>query len=160
MISEPGNMKRNEPPLNGNSTSRRSFLNFLLGGGLIILMGQALYPLIRYIIPPKVAEPDPTSVVAGKISELPVNTGRIFRFGTKPGLLIKTPDGKIRAFSATCTHLQCTVQYDTEGKRIFCACHNGVFDLNGINVAGPPPRPLVPYKVIEKEDDIIVAKGD
>src|SRR3972149_3406990 len=133
MIQEQGNMKINNTTTKENTTSRRSFLNFLIGGGLIVLMGQILYPLIRYIIPPKIAEPDPTSVVAGKISELPVNSGKIFRFGTKPGLLIKTADGKIRAFSATCTHLQCTVQYDSEGKRIFCACHNGIFDLNGIN---------------------------
>ncbi len=30
---------------------------------------------------------------------------------------------------------------------IWCACHNGHYDLFGKNVAGPPPRPLEPYKV-------------
>ena len=140
--------------------TRRSFLNFLLGGGLLILAGQALYPLVRYIIPPKVAEPMPTSVVAGKVKELVPNSGKIFHFGTKAGLLIRTPEGEIRAFNATCSHLQCTVQYNSKDKKIWCACHNGYYDLHGINVAGPPPRPLEVYKVVERGDEIIVAKGD
>ena len=140
--------------------NRRTFLNLLLGGGLLVLLGQILYPIIRYIIPPIIAEPIPISVVAGKISDLIANSGKIFRFGSKAGLLIKTPDGQIRAFNATCTHLQCTVQYSAELKQIWCACHNGHYDLNGINVSGPPPRPLEPYKVILKGNDIIVTKGD
>ena len=143
-----------------NSSTRRTFLNYLLGGGLLIMAGQVLYPLIQYILPPKVAEPTPTSVVAGKASELVPNSGKIFRFGSKAGILIKTPDGEIRAFNATCTHLQCTVQYDAKDKKIWCACHNGSYDLHGVNVAGPPPRPLEVYKVIERGDEIIVAKGD
>ncbi len=32
-----------------------------------------------------------------------------------------------------------------EKAHIWCACHNGHFDLN--NVAGPPPRPLDAYVV-------------
>jgi cytochrome b6-f complex iron-sulfur subunit len=141
-------------------TSRRTFLNFLLGGGLVILFGQMIYPLVRYIIPPKMAEPTPTSVVAAKVSDLQPNTGKIFHFGTKAGLLIRTPEGEFRAFNATCTHLQCTVQYDSNGRKIWCACHNGFYDLNGVNVAGPPPRPLESYKVVQKGEDIIVAKRD
>ena len=65
-----------------------------------------------------------------------------FNFGGKPCLVIRTPDGQVRAFNAVCTHLECTVEYRAAEADIFCNCHNGVYDLNGRNVSGPPPRPL------------------
>ena len=49
--------------------------------------------------------------MAGKVGELKPNSGKIFRFGSRPGLLIRTASGEYRAISATCTHLGCTVQY-------------------------------------------------
>ena len=51
------------------------------------------------------------------------------------------------AFSATCTHLDCIVEYRPGVKKIWCNCHDGQYDLNGRNVGGPPPRPLTPYTV-------------
>jgi Rieske Fe-S protein len=70
-----------------------------------------------------------------------------FNFGGKPCLVIRTPEGEIRAFNAVCTHVDCTVAYRADKGDIFCNCHNGVYDLNGRNVSGPPPRPLEVYKV-------------
>ena len=55
---------------------------------------------------------------------------------------MRTPDGQFRAFSAVCTHLDCTVQYKADTSQIWCACHNGLYDLSGNVVSGPPPRPL------------------
>ena len=52
----------------------------------------------------------------------------------------------------------CTVQYDSGEKEIVCACHGGVFDLNGKNVAGPPPKPLVMYSVNVRGDEIVVSR--
>ena len=74
-------------------------------------------------------------------------SGRIFRFGNKPGILIRTPSGELRAFTAICTHLGCTVQYRQDLQHIWCACHNGHYDLDGVNIAGPPPRPLERYAI-------------
>ena len=139
--------------------TRRHFLDILLGGGILILLGQIVYPLLRYVIPPRVAEPIPTSVIAGTVNELVPNSGKIFKFGLKPGLLIRTSEGEYRAFSATCTHLDCTVQYRPDLKQIWCACHDGHYDLSGINIAGPPPRPLTPYKIMIRDTDILVSKG-
>ena len=59
-------------------------------------------------------------------------------------------DGQPRAFNAVCTHLQCTVEYRAASQDIFCNCHNGVYDLNGRNVAGPPPRPLEVYQAVKR----------
>ena len=79
-----------------------------------------------------------------------------------PGLgdvvLIRTADGQFRAFDAICTHLDCTVQYQPDTSQIWCACHNGHFDLTGRNVQGPPPRPLDAYDVNVRGEEIVVSK--
>lgn len=138
--------------------SRRSFLNRILGGSLIAFSASVLYPVWRFLIPPVDDSVKPTSVVAGRLGELTPNSGKIFRFGNQPGILIMTPKGELRAFSAICTHLDCTVQYRDDHEHIWCACHNGHYDLNGTNIKGPPPRPLEPYKVVVKGDEIITIK--
>ena len=66
--------------------------------------------------------------------------------------------GDVRAFSAVCTHLACTVQYRPDFQHIWCACHNGHYDLQGKNIAGPPPRPLDAYKVDIAGDEVYVTK--
>ena len=70
-------------------------------------------------------------------------------------MLLKTETGELRAFSAKCTHLDCNVQYWPDTKQFFCACHEGYFDDMGINVAGPPPRPLDLF-AIKKEGQHLV----
>jgi Rieske Fe-S protein len=87
------------------------------------------------------------------------NSGRIFKFGNRPGILVRTPAGELRGFSAVCTHLNCTVQYRPDLGHIWCACHNGHFDLNGKNIAGPPPRPLEALVVNVRGQQIVVSKG-
>jgi Rieske Fe-S protein len=116
-----------------------------------------IFPVARFMIPPNVPEASLSSVSAGKVSEISPDQGKIFKFGRKPGLLIRTPEGEFRAFIATCTHLDCTVQYRSDEKFIWCACHNGRYDLNGTNIAGPPPRPLTPLTVNVMGDEIYVS---
>jgi cytochrome b6-f complex iron-sulfur subunit len=89
--------------------------------------------------------------------DVPSNFGRIFKFGSRPGILVRTPSGELRAFSARCTHLDCTVQYREDLSHIWCACHNGHFDLNGRNIAGPPPEPLQTFDVNERGGQIVVS---
>ncbi len=143
-----------------NDVSRRQFLNLLLGGGLFAGISASLYAAIRYLIPPEVPEASQSTVVAAKVGELAPDSSKIFRFGANPGLLIRLPDGNYRAFSAICTHLDCTVQYRPELKHIWCACHDGHYDLNGVNISGPPPRPLEKFGVVVRGDDIIVSRED
>lgn len=137
--------------------SRRGLLDLLLSGSLISFVFSVVYPVWRYIAPPRIAESVASSTVAAKIGELAPNSGKIFRFGSKPAILVHTTSGEWRAFSAVCTHLQCTVQFRADQERIWCACHNGYFDLTGKNVAGPPPRPLDQFDVTVQEEDVIVS---
>lgn len=133
---------------NHTNNTRRSFLNRLLGGAAALLTAAIGYPIIRYLRPPETrAAVGLQTVEAGKIGELKLNSGKIFPIGTKPGILIRTPKGEYRAFTAICTHLGCTVQYRSDMAHIWCACHNGMYDLFGRNISGPPPRPLKEYPV-------------
>jgi Rieske Fe-S protein len=142
----------------GSVQSGRRWVNLLLGSGVVASIVSFVYPAIRYIIPPPVAESVSSFVVAAKVGELKNNSGKIFRFGSQPALLICLTDGSYRAFSAVCTHLSCTVQYRTDLREIWCACHNGLYDIEGRNVSGPPPRPLASYKVHVQGEDVVVTR--
>jgi cytochrome b6-f complex iron-sulfur subunit len=139
--------------------SRRRFLDYLLGSSAVATLGAIFYPIIKYMIPPQIVEAQANSVVVGKNADFATNSGKIFKFGSKPGLIIRTDTGDLKAFSASCTHLGCIVQYDPASKQIICACHNGHYDLTGKNVAGPPPRPLEAFTVNVKGDDVTVTKA-
>lgn len=139
--------------------SKRDFLKYILGGSFFAWISAVLYPVLAYMKPPPQGEVLVSSVNAGKLAELANDTGRIVKFGTKPVILVRTASGEARAFDATCTHLDCTVQYRADMGVIWCACHNGKYDLTGRNVAGPPPRPLEPYRVVIQNDEIIISKN-
>jgi cytochrome b6-f complex iron-sulfur subunit len=154
--------------MEGPRTSRRKFVDWILSrtlttwllstsvGGLVLAV---VYPAARYVIPPASAESAASNVTLPyKPEDVANDTGTIFKFGNRPGILIRTSAGELRAFSATCTHLGCIVQYRPDLGHIWCACHNGHFDLNGKNIAGPPPRPLEQYAVNTRGDQIVVSK--
>lgn len=138
--------------------SRRSFIDYFLGGGVLAMLGSVFFPVLKYIMPPEIPQAVQNDVVAANVNELAPNVGKVFRFGNKPGILVRTPEGDYRAFSAVCTHLQCTVQYRDDFKHIWCACHNGHFDLTGRNIEGPPPRPLEEYRVEIRGEDVVVIR--
>lgn len=142
-----------------SGVTRKGFLDWIMGSSLAGLFVAVLYPVTRYLIPPESRESATNSVTLPfALSDVPSNSGRIFKFGNKPGILIRTASGDLRAFSARCTHLDCTVQYRDDLSHIWCACHNGHFDLQGRNISGPPPTPLEPFDVNVRADQIVVSR--
>lgn len=141
-------------------STRRRFIDWLLatsGGGLLL---SILYPVARYLIPPGTGEAAASSVTLPfKPADIAANTGRIFKFGNRPGIIVRTASGELRAYSALCTHLGCIVQYRPDLAHIWCACHNGHYDLSGRNIAGPPPTPLDAFTLNVRGDQIVVSKG-
>lgn len=138
--------------------SKRDFLRVVLTGGLLAWIAAVVYPIFAYLKPPKQGEVEVSTIKAGKLSEIGKDSGTIVKFGTKPVILIRTAAGDLKAFAATCTHLDCTVQYRKDMGLIWCACHNGKYDLNGRNIAGPPPRPLDEFRVIVQGEDVFISK--
>jgi Rieske Fe-S protein len=140
------------------SVPRRHFVEVLLDSGFVATAIAFVYPVLRYLVPPKAADLGSDSVVAGRVTELKPNSAKIFRFGNRPGILVRIASGGYRAMSATCTHLSCTVQYRDDLHEVWCACHNGKYNLDGKNISGPPPRPLEAFDVQVKGDEIFVRR--
>jgi Rieske Fe-S protein len=139
--------------------SRRRWLSWLLGTAFGATILSFLYPVLRYLVPPETSEPSLSEFeIDVKPNDIANNSGRIVPVGGKPVLLFRTPSGVLRALTAKCTHLDCTVQYRAERSEIWCACHNGTYDLKGINVSGPPPRPLTPLEVNVRGGKIVLKR--
>ena len=134
----------------------RRFVNWFLGSTAGALFASIFYPVLRFVSPPEVPESTTNQVEAGPTNdpELVEKGYKIVRFGNEPVLLVRVADDDFRAFAATCTHLDCIVEYQKDKSRIWCNCHNGEYNLHGIPVAGPPPRPLEHYKV-----DVVARAG-
>ena len=145
--------------LDGDVT-RRSFVDWMLGTSVGAFLIAVLYPVARYLVPPTIGESTAASVTLPiKPDDVKPNTGQIFKFGNRPAILVRSSAGDLKALSAVCTHLNCTVQYRPDLSHIWCACHNGHFDLNGQNISGPPPRPLDAFVVNVRGNQIVVSKS-
>jgi Rieske Fe-S protein len=143
---------------NGSGSTRRGFLNWFLGTSFGAAAVAIFYPVLRYVNPPEIPEATVSRVLAARVDEIPLNSAKVFKFGSAPGILVRTAEGEFRAFTATCTHLDCTVQYRGDMTQIWCACHNGFYDLTGKNVSGPPPRPLENFVVKVLGDEVFVSR--
>ena len=109
---------------------------------------------------------DATDTPAGggiSTADIPVGGGEILK---DQNVVVTQPQaGEFKAFSATCTHLACIVEYQHAEQRIWCNCHDGEYDLTGRNVAGPPPRPLERFTVNRvargqgQSDGLVVSRG-
>ncbi len=149
------------------SPERRDWLLYTLAGWIVATLGAIAFPVVRFLWPRPQTSTGAVSMVAPyKLRELkPDVDGRWpapFDFGGKPCLLVLTPSGEVRAFNAICTHTDCTVEFRQDTGDIFCNCHNGVYNVDGQNVSGPPPRPLEAYKVVLQgkpgQEEIIVSQ--
>jgi len=145
---------------NQNEThGRRGILKIFLGASVFASLSSFVYPVFRYLVPPAELNLGADQVLAATAAELKPNSSKVFRFGSKPALLLRTEAGDYKAMSAVCTHLSCTVQYRADLKEIWCACHNGFYDINGKNVSGPPPRPLEQFAVHVRGEEIFVSRN-
>jgi Rieske Fe-S protein len=140
--------------------SRRRWLTYLLGTSLGASFVSFLYPVLRFIVPPVTSEPSLSEIELDvKASDILPNSGRIVPFSGKPVILFRTAAGELKALTATCTHLACTVQYRGDRSDIWCACHNGVYDTNGTNISGPPPKPLTKLDVAVRGDRVVIRRA-
>ncbi len=115
------------------------------------------YGILRYLIPPLSPE-EGSGISIGSLASIPLvqNGVKLLRINKKGVFIYKDDSGQLTAFSAMCTHLGCLVEYHPEAHQFKCNCHGSVFDITGKNIAGPAPRPLPPYRVVVRGDDVII----
>jgi len=135
--------------------SRRDFMaNIIMGTGTVLGLGSLAYRFLEYlypVVPPiKLVE-----VPAGKPNDIPPEGARVVQLPAGPVMLEKA-DNEVRALSAVCTHLGCTVQWHQEEKKFICPCHQGIYDSNGNVLSGPPLRPLEKLQVKVRDEQVFV----
>ncbi len=138
---------------------------FLGGLGLLSMAwaGGLLYPVYRYLAPTIPKDPfdaEGKAPIEGVKAEDIAQPGQGRNAGFAGGGLVvfRTPEGELRALSSKCTHAGCNVEF--QGGSIHCHCHGGVYDLEGKNVSGPPPKPLTRYRVTEQGGLLYVYRPD
>ena len=136
--------------------TRRSFLDLLLSAGVVAWLGSVLYPVLRYLKPLSLPGPSgPVRLTRAEVAKVEVDKFAIIPVGRERLLVFEDPKGELRALDAKCTHEGCTVRYVARDALIWCACHNGRFDLEGRVLAGPPPRPLGRHSVLRDSEGAI-----
>ena len=138
--------------------TRRQFLNSLFGGSLLAFFSGTLFPLAKFAFPTLGKEPDFVVLNKTDFAAIPNNSAKIFAWGGVPGIYLKKEDGSTAALRGVCTHMECNVAYRPAEKKFYCACHKGWFDETGKNIAGPPPKPLEFFEVMEKGEKMIIAR--
>jgi Rieske Fe-S protein len=137
---------------------RRQFTKFLVLTSFGMLAGNIWIWVKSLVNRPTTTFPER---VIGSASEIPVGGVKLFSY---PGpndrcILVRTPAGKLAAYSQKCTHLSCAVFYSQKANRLECPCHEGYFSIDdGRVLQGPPPRPLPKIDVEQRGDQLVALR--
>lgn len=152
---------------NNTDGSKRRFL-WILGGLGFGWLGAGIYPVYKYLSPQAVPDPfgEDGRALVERVTSAEVikpGMGKNGAYGGHGLILFRNRNGILKAFDSKCTHAGCNVEF--QGDKIFCNCHGGTYNLEGKNIAGPPPRPLTELGVLEENGLLYVyrlekKKGD
>ena len=141
------------------SINRRGFMRVGTVGALAVIAGG----LGRFFSSPANALSPSTSTSAGKklvkLASLPVGGNYPFALASgEQAMLFRTKKG-VFAYSRTCTHQGCTVEYSPSNKKLICPCHSANFDpFNGAKVTiGPANTPLPKVNVKIQGNWVVLA---
>ena len=132
------------------SVSRRGFLSTAALLSLLGATAAAIRLGLRFLSP--AFSPGSASVFrVGRPADYAVGARRLLQ---RERVLIAREASGFRALSAVCTHLSCTVTLMEWGFN--CPCHGSKFDWDGLNFAGPAPRPLDCFELSLSADGELV----
>lgn len=137
------------------TTTRRGFLDWLIGLGTFVTGLAVTIPGVMYLWPAARGGGAKKVEVQGAASLAP-GESLMVQIGGKAAVVVRGRTG-FKAFSASCTHLGCLVKWDSGKREFLCPCHAGVFDENGQVVSGPVPLPLAEFDVKEVGDKVFVS---
>lgn len=135
--------------------SRRQFMNLLTFGTITGTVLGALYPVVKYFIPPSsggagggVTAKDAlgNDVVLSSFLDSHSAGERVLVQGLKgdPTYLIVEGGDAIASYglNAVCTHLGCVVPWNSSENKFICPCHGSQYNNEGKVVRGPAPLSL------------------
>lgn len=157
-MSEPPIWRRDFPYTNAGEegVTRREFTRFLMAASVAAAGGGGLMAWWASLRTIDTGEPQ--AVVA--LADIPIGGTHLFDYPTlqDPAILLRLEEETVIGFSQKCTHLGCVVYWAPEESRLECPCHEGIFNLEGRPVAGPPERPLARIDT-EIRDGMVWALG-
>lgn len=146
----------------GVSESRRTLMRRLGWGAFFTTVGITFAGTLRFFFPRVLFEP-PTTFKIGTLKDYP--TGTVDKYGVvsvseqfmeaQRVWIVREAD-KIYAIFGKCTHLGCTPKWFPDERQFKCPCHGSQYYSNGINFAGPAPRPMDRYAISTLEDGRIL----
>jgi cytochrome b6-f complex iron-sulfur subunit len=135
-----------KPKTKPADTSRRSFLKYAWGilAGLFSL--ELAWMAADIVWPRKSSASDKGDVVvAGPVDDFAPESVTAFPQGRF--YLARLKNGGFLALARECTHLGCTVPWNSTTGRFECPCHASSFDITGDVLSAPAPRALDLYPV-------------
>lgn len=78
------------------------------------------------------------------------NQGKLVQYEGKSYAIFKDPSGELHALKNQCTHLQCSVEWNTAELTWDCPCHGSRFGVKGNVLTAPAVHPLESVDLVEK----------
>jgi cytochrome b6-f complex iron-sulfur subunit len=147
----------------GRKIDRRQFLTIAGWGAFFATIGAWLLAIVRFVFPRVLFEP-PSKFKAGYISDVEVGSmpdehgvlGVSQKYKEEHRAVLVREKDRLYAIFLKCTHLGCTPNYFPEEHVFKCPCHGSEYYANGVNFAGPAPRPMDRYKITIADDGKIL----
>ena len=150
---------------------RRQFMNLLTFGSITGVALGALYPVVKYFIPPSsgsgsggVTAKDAlgNDIIVSEYLETHPAGDRQLAQGLKgdPTYVVIKDDGQIANYgiNAVCTHLGCVVPWNTSENKFMCPCHGSQYDETGKVVRGPAPLSLALANAEVQDDKLVFSE--
>jgi cytochrome b6-f complex iron-sulfur subunit len=102
-------------------------------------LGVNFLMFLRYFFPRTLFEPN-TVVNIGYPTDFELGVNQQFLQSNR--IWVRKDPGSIFVIKAVCTHLGCTPDWLPNQHIFHCPCHGSEYDIDGINFAGPAPRPM------------------
>lgn len=147
-------MNNGQPRMSG--LKRRQFLEVAWAASLLVMGGEALAALLKFI-QPVLAGGFGGVVRAGRVEEF--TPGSISHVKSGRFYLHRLEDGSFLAMWQRCTHLGCSVPWVEDEGQFHCPCHGSLFNEKGEVLGGPAPRPLDVFPVTVEDGQVWVDTG-
>jgi Rieske Fe-S protein len=125
-----------------------------MGFGMLFGIGTLGFRFLQFLLPSE-SRREAETVLIGTESRIPLGEAVPMELGGRKILVLKTEEG-VAAFSRRCTDLGCLVSWNRERAQFICPCPQGTFDKTGLNIAGPPPRPLDRLQIVKRGEQLYV----
>ncbi len=138
--------------------SRRDFLKiaWVILGGVTALETAGVF--LAYLQPRLVEGEFGSIITAGLVDDFPPNS--VTHIPSGRFYVVRIGDGGFIAVYHRCTHLGCTVPWDSTAQKFICPCHNSQFDQQGTVENPPAPRPLDLFALTIEDGEVKVDTGN